>query len=75
MAIQELSEVPIGTRVVVRYLIEGGERATDVMGPLVARSDSSVTVEATSGPVDIAVEDIVAGKPIPPPAARRGRRR
>lgn len=65
-----LAHLPIGTRVVVRHLIEGGERATDSLGELVGRDSTSLTVETHRGPVTIPLADIVAGKPIPAAAAR-----
>ncbi|MGB3185314.1 MAG: ferrous iron transport protein A [Ornithinimicrobium sp.] len=65
-----LDAAPLGTRVVVRYLIEDGERATDVLGLLTQRSDTSITVDGPSGPIVIPRSDIVAGKPIPPPPRR-----
>lgn len=65
-----LTQVPIGTRVVVRHLIEEGERATDSLGKLVGRDVSSLTVETRRGPVRILLADIVAGKPVPPAVAR-----
>ncbi len=68
---QPLEDVAIGTRVVVRYLIEGGDRATDALGYLTERTDTHLTVQITTGPVVIPISDIVAGKPIPPPPPRR----
>ncbi len=68
-----LHDIALGTRVVVRYLIEGGDRATDALGYLTERTDTHLTVEITTGPVVIPISDIVAGKPIPPPAQRRHR--
>ncbi|CAN5431394.1 hypothetical protein BH23ACT6_BH23ACT6_17740 [soil metagenome] len=59
---------------VVRYLIEGGERATDVRGTLAQRTDSSLIVNGPSGPVEIPRTAIVAGKTIPPPPQRRRRK-
>lgn len=55
----------------MRYLIEGGERATDVLGPLIDRTDTSLTVAGKTGPVMIPIVDVVTGKPIPPPPRRR----
>ncbi len=66
-----LQDVPLGTRVVVRYLIEGGQRATDVLGPLIDRSDTDLTVEGKTGPVTILLVDVVTGKPIPSPPPPR----
>ncbi|MGB5952786.1 MAG: hypothetical protein WBG57_09805 [Ornithinimicrobium sp.] len=68
-----LSSAPLGTRVVVRYLIEDGERATDVLGTLTERTAHSITVDSPTGLVEIASSTIVAGKEVPPPPARRNR--
>ncbi len=69
---ESLQNVPLGTRVVVRYLIEEGERATDVLGVLTQRTDDALTVKTTSGLADIPISAIVAGKSIPPkPPPRR----
>ena len=65
-----LITAPIGTRVVVRHLIEGGERATDSLGELVARDGTSLTVQTRRGRVRIPLADIVVGKPVPPADAR-----
>lgn len=65
-----LITAPIGTRVVVRHLIEGGERATDSLGELVARDGISLTVQTRRGRVRIPLADIVVGKPVPPADAR-----
>jgi hypothetical protein len=70
-----LTGVPVGSRVVVRYLIEGGDRATDALGPLVERGEEHLVVETRRyGPVRIAVADVVAAKPVPPPPEPRRRR-
>ncbi|WP_245633668.1 ferrous iron transport protein A [Amycolatopsis jejuensis] len=61
--------IPLGTRVVVRYRIEGG--FTDALGPLVARDDETCTVETKRGPVVIPLAAVVAAKPVPPPPVRR----
>ncbi len=70
---QPLHDVALGTRVVVRYLIEGGERATDALGHITSRTSSHLTVETRTGPVVIPTADIVAGKPIPAPPQRTRR--
>ncbi len=66
MDASRLDETPLGTRVVVRYLIEDGQRATDVLGQLTLRSDTSITVDGPTGLIEIPRTAIVAGKPIPP---------
>lgn len=70
-----LVDVPVGTRVVVRYLIEGGDRATDALGPLTERDEQHLVVDTRrDGPVHIALADVVAAKPVPPPPPPRHRR-
>lgn len=65
-----LSRVPIGTRVVVRHLIEGGDRATDSLGELVDRDANTLTVQTRRGRDRIRLVDVVAGKPVPPAPTR-----
>ncbi|WP_194092425.1 hypothetical protein [Ornithinimicrobium flavum] len=60
-----LGGVALGTRVVVRSLIEGGERATDVVGELTARDATSLTVTGRRGPVRVEVADVVVAKVVP----------
>lgn len=74
MSEEVLPGIEPGTRVVVRYLIEGGERATDVVGPLLARDAESLTVDGRRGRVRIPLADVVAAKWAPPaPHPRRPR--
>jgi putative hydrolase of the HAD superfamily len=68
---ERLAHATLGTRVVVRYLIEDGARATDVLGVLTDRTDSTLTVLTRSGPVEIARGTVVAGKPVPEAPRRR----
>ena len=63
--------LPLGTRVVVRYRVPGG--ATDVLGPLLARSELDCQVRGKAGPVTIRLADIVAAKQIPPAPEPRWR--
>lgn len=70
MSAEGLSNVPVGARVVVRHLIEGGERATDVLGELAARTDTSVTVRTRRGPVTVDLVDVVVAKVVPDAPAR-----
>lgn len=67
--------LPLGQRVVVRYLIEDGERATDALGELTARDDAAVTVQTRRGEVVIQRSTIVAAKPVPPALPPRRPRR
>lgn len=66
-AAARLSTVRPGARVVVRHLIEGGERATDVLGELVHQDRTAVTVTSHGRRVVIPVVDIVAAKEVLPP--------
>lgn len=70
-----LSGMPLGTRVVVRHLIEGGRRATDSIGTLAAHDGTQLEVQTSRGPVRITVADIVAAKAVPPPPTPRRARR
>jgi hypothetical protein len=75
VTVERLLGLPMGTRVVVRHLIEGGARASDALGDLVARDDTSVVVQTRRGPEHIALADVLLCKPVPPPPQRRGARR
>lgn len=65
MSAEGLAGVPVGTRVVVRHLIEGGDRATDVLGHLAARTPTTLTVRTARGPVTVELADVVAAKVVP----------
>jgi hypothetical protein len=62
-----------GARVVVRYLLPSGQ-ATDALGELLSADETTVVVDGKRGVETIAVADIVAAKPVPPPPAARPRR-
>jgi hypothetical protein len=64
-----LRELPLGTRVVVRYRIEGG--FTDALGDLVARDATTCTVETRRGAVVVAFDAVALAKPVPPPPVRK----
>jgi hypothetical protein len=64
-----LRELPLGTRVVVRYRIDGG--FTDALGNLVARDDTTCTVDTRRGPVVVAFDAVSLAKPVPPPPVRK----
>jgi hypothetical protein len=64
-----LRELPLGTRVVVRYRIEGG--FTDALGDLVARDEVSFTVETRRGSVVVAFDAVSLAKAVPPPPVRK----
>ncbi|WP_227878461.1 MULTISPECIES: hypothetical protein [Arthrobacter] len=70
-ALEVLSALPLGTRVVVRYRIDGG--TTDALGQLTARGAAGVTVATRTGEVAIAYDDVRLAKPVPPPPPRRER--
>lgn len=74
MTRERLLSLPIGSRVVVRYLIEGGERATDALGELVERTDDEVVVQTRRGPERVPLAQVLLAKPVPPPPPRRNRR-
>ncbi|MDQ3383507.1 MAG: ferrous iron transport protein A [Actinomycetota bacterium] len=71
MTDQVLAGVPIGARVVVRHLIEDGDRATDALGPLLEHTGTHLVVDTRRGRVRVALEDVVAAKAVPPAPARR----
>jgi hypothetical protein len=64
-----LRELPIGTRVVVRYRIEGG--FTDALGPLIARDETTCTIETRRGPVVVDFDAVALAKPVPPAPVRK----
>ena len=61
-----------GTRVVVRYRIEGG--LTDALGDLVARTQDGCTIRTRRSDVVIPLSLVVAAKPVPPRPPRRAPR-
>jgi GNAT superfamily N-acetyltransferase len=70
----------VGRRVVVRRLVRGetgpsgGPAMTDVLGTCTAWGDGRCVVAPESGePVEIALADIVSGKPVPPRPSVRHR--
>lgn len=69
---QFLAAAPLGTRVVVRYRIEGG--MTDALGELVARTEGGCTVRTRRTDVVIPLPLVVAAKSVPPPPPRRAPR-
>ncbi|MCO4274994.1 hypothetical protein NG701_11225 [Pseudarthrobacter sp. HLT3-5] len=58
-----------GTRVVVRYRIDGG--LTDALGDLVATDDGGCTVRTRKADVVIPLDLVVAAKEVPPAPERR----
>jgi hypothetical protein len=67
-----LAAAGLGTRIVVRYRIEGG--LTDALGELVARTDTECTVRTRRTDVVIPLFLVVAAKAVPPPPPRRAPR-
>jgi len=59
----------IGTRLVVRYRINGG--ATDALGYLLEKTATTCTIETRRGDCVVSLADVVAAKPVPEPPARR----
>ncbi|WP_299519471.1 HAD family hydrolase [uncultured Serinicoccus sp.] len=57
--------LPVGSRVVVRHLIEDGERATDTVGELLGATEDELLVGGRHGDVRIRRSDVVAAKPVP----------
>ena len=70
--LQFLVNAPLGTRVVVRYRVEGG--LTDALGQLVAKDDGGCTVRTRRADVVIPLRLVVAAKAVPPPPPRRAPR-
>lgn len=68
-AAADLTALPLGTRVVVRYRIEGG--LTDALGTLAERDETTCTVSGRRGDVVVRLDAVVAAKPVPPPPPRR----
>lgn len=63
--------MPIGRRVVVRYLIEDGARATDVLGILVDQTEDGLEIQTRRGLVRVPRRSVVAAKTVPPAPERR----
>lgn len=72
LALGVLRDAGLGDRLVVRAHDGGGAR--DALGVLVGRTATSVTIDTRRGPVEVALADVVAAKPVPPPPAPRPRR-
>lgn len=73
----DVSNLPLGSRVVVRWRLETpdpatGATLTDAVGTLVARDTQSVQVETSRGVVTIEVARVTAAKEVPPKPSRRG---
>ncbi|NYG06260.1 GNAT superfamily N-acetyltransferase [Phycicoccus badiiscoriae] len=73
----DVSNLPLGSRVVVRWRLEvpdpaTGATLTDAVGTLVRRDAATVSVETSRGEVTIARDRITAAKELPPKPSRRG---
>ncbi|WP_334171615.1 putative acetyltransferase [Sinomonas sp.] len=68
-----LRALPLGTRVVVRYRIEGG--FTDALGELAALDGTEAAIATRRGLAKVPLAVVVAVKAVPPPPARRRARR
>ncbi|TPG15913.1 GNAT family N-acetyltransferase [Pedococcus bigeumensis] len=73
----DVSNLPLGSRVVVRWRLEApdpatGATLTDAVGTLLSRDGETVTVETSRGPVTIPTSRITAAKEVPPKPSRRG---
>lgn len=71
-AIAFVAGTAVGTRIVVRYRIDGGH--TDALGHLRAVDATSCVVDTRRGEVVIPLADIALAKAVPPPPERRPRR-
>ena len=68
-ALTVLHDAALGDRLVVRA--HHGDGARDALGTLLARTHDSVTIDTRRGPVEVALVNVVAAKPVPPPPLRR----
>ena len=68
-ALERLAQLPLGTRMVVRYRIGGS--LPDALGELTARDSLSCTIATRSGSVTIMYDDVHLAKAVPPPPAPR----
>ncbi|TAL44925.1 MAG: hypothetical protein EPN91_03465 [Salinibacterium sp.] len=68
----DLLATPIGTRVVVRYLIDDG-RATDALGPLRSVNESHAVIDTKRGLESVPLDRVIAAKEVPPAPKPRPR--
>jgi ribosomal protein S18 acetylase RimI-like enzyme len=73
----DVSNLPLGSRVVVRWRLETPDAATgatltDAVGTLVGLDPERVVVDTSRGPVTIERARVVAAKQVPPKPHRRG---
>jgi N-acetylglutamate synthase len=68
--VRRLQALPVGTRVSIRRRLPDG-RATDAVGDMLASDAEGCTVRTRRhGDQRIRWQDVVAGKPVPPPPVR-----
>lgn len=67
-----LRGIPLGTRVVARYLLADG-RATDALGYVRSRDATHVVIETKRGREAVVLATVIAAKEVPPPPAPRPR--
>jgi GNAT superfamily N-acetyltransferase len=73
----DVSNLPLGSRVVVRWRLDSpdpatGASLTDAVGTLVDRDEDTVSVDTSRGRVTIRRDRITAAKEVPPKPSRRG---
>jgi len=61
----------VGSRVVLRRKAPGG-RYVDLLGELVSWADGVARVRTRAGEATVAIDQVIAGKPVPPAPTRRG---
>lgn len=62
---------PVGSRVVVRYMLPSGQ-ATDALGILLSADEEGLVVDGKRGIERISRGTVVAAKQVPPPPEPRG---
>ncbi|MGO1315447.1 MAG: hypothetical protein ACTMIR_00185 [Cellulomonadaceae bacterium] len=66
---------PLGQRVMIRRrIVDETHVYTDLLGEILDRDDSGVTLRTRRGDVRVPAAEIAIGKPVPPPPPRRRRR-
>lgn len=71
-ALDRLTQLPLGTRVVVRHRIDG--MLSDALGVLSSRDELGCTVTTRTGTVVIKYDAVHLAKAVPPPPPPRPRR-
>jgi len=73
----DVGNLPLGSRVVVRWRLDApepvsGATLTDTVGTLVARDETTLTVESARGTVTVDRARVTTAKEVPPKPTRRG---